>query len=113
MKSTVSTIVVIVLIGCLAPAAAFAQMDAGLDQYQLLSDIGWAIHSNSSIGQWFTVGTDGLLSGAEFSLQASAGVTEDLIVEIFDYDSIGGALGALRGSSSISTSDLGPYAGWA
>jgi len=106
MKSTASTTVVIILIGCLTPAAAFAQMDAGLDQYQLLSDIGWAVHSVSGLGQWFTVGTDGVLSGAEFSLYSAGTVTEDLVVKVFDYT--GGTLGALRGSTSISIADLGP-----
>ncbi len=105
MKSTVSSILVVVLVGCLAPATAFAQTNAGLDQYQLLSDIGWAIHSNSSIGQWFTVGGDGLLSGVEFGLYPVGGEAEDLVVEVYDFS--GGTLGALRGFTSISVSDLG------
>ena len=106
MNPSVLRLVVVALVVCLTPLMASAQAVAGLDQYQLLSDINWAIHAGSSNGQWFTVGADGLLSGAEFSLFTSGGVSEDLVVEVYDFT--GGTLGALRGSTSISTSDLGP-----
>ena len=106
MKSIVLRIVVVFLLGLLVPAAAFAQTAAGLDQYQLNSDIGWAYHSVNANGQWFTAGADGLLSAAEFSLYIGGNASEGLVIEIYDFT--GGSLGALRGSTSISNSDLGP-----
>ncbi|RLE25004.1 MAG: hypothetical protein DRJ65_08810 [Acidobacteria bacterium] len=105
MKSIVFPIVVVFLLRLLVPAAAFAQTAAGLDQYQLNSNIGWAFHS-TTIGQWFTVGADGLLSAAEFSLYIGGNASEGIVIEIYDFT--GGSLGALRGSTSISNSDLGP-----
>jgi hypothetical protein len=94
------------LLFILVPSTAGAQAEAGLDQHQLERDIAWAIHSHSSLGQWMTVGADGLLSAAEFSLYIGGQPTEDLVVEVYDFTA--GMLGALRGSTSVSPSDLGP-----
>lgn len=106
MGPSVFRLAMITFVLWLMPLIASAQAAAGLDQYQLSSDINLAIHANTSPGQWFTVGTDGLLYGAEFGLSSSGSVSEDLVVEVFDFT--GGSLGALRGSTTMSASDLGP-----
>jgi len=106
MSPSVFRLAVITFVACLMPLMASAQAAAGLDQYQIFSNINMAIHAATSSGQWFTVGADGLLSGTELGLTASGGASEDLVVEVFDFT--GGTLGALRGSTTISASDLGP-----
>ncbi len=106
MGLSVFRLAVITFVVCLMPLKASAQVVAGLDQYQIFSNINMAIHAATSSGQWFTVGADGLLSGAEFGLSSDGSVSEDLVVEVFDFT--GGTLGALRGSTTISASDLGP-----
>jgi len=105
MRRYLQLVAVAALLFALAPVTAGAQAAAGLDQYQLQSDILYAIHAANPIGQWLTGGADGLLSGVEFSLGVGGSPSDVLVVEVFDFT--GGTLGALRGSTSISPSDLG------
>jgi len=64
----------------LAPQAASAQ--AVVDQYDLVGDINWAIHSSSDIGQVFTVGVGGRLTGIELGLGRCASPTDPMVLEI-------------------------------
>jgi hypothetical protein len=64
----------------LAPRAASAQ--AVVDQYDLIGDINWAIHSSSDIGQAFATGTTGQLTGLELALGRCATPTDPVILEI-------------------------------
>jgi len=64
----------------LAPQAASAQ--AVVDQYDLVGDINWAIHTGSDIGQVFTVGIPGQLEGVELGLGRCTNPTDPLILEI-------------------------------
>jgi hypothetical protein len=63
-----------------APRAAFAQ--SVVDQYNLLGDINWAIHSSSDIGQVFMVDTGGQLTGIELGLGRCETPTDPMVLEI-------------------------------
>jgi hypothetical protein len=101
-----SRIVVVLMIGVLHATAAAGQTAAGLDQHQVDSSVSGLIHSANLSGQWFTVGRSGLLWGVEFSLEATIGVTENLVVEVEDVS--GGLPGVVLGTTTVTPADLGP-----
>jgi hypothetical protein len=81
-----------------------------VDQSQLNgADQNQAFHSTRSVGQTFTVGLTGQLTGIEMSIfpSGSPAGTGDLIVEVLDMS--GGVIGTapVLGSVSLSETDLG------
>ena len=73
-------VTMIAVVVVLAPRAASAQ--AVEDQYDLIGDINWAIHSSSDIGQVFTAGIAGQLTGIELGLGRCATPTDPMILKI-------------------------------
>jgi len=106
MNDRGTRVLVVLVVGVLHATLAVGQTAAGLDQYQLDSSVTGLIHSGNLSGQWFTVGRSGLLWGVEFSLEATIGVTEDLVVDVEDVS--GGLPGVVLGTTTISPAHLGP-----
>lgn len=101
-----SRVLVVLLVAVLPATFASAQTAAGLDQHQVVSAVSGLIHSANPSGQWFTIGRGGLLWGVEFSLEATAGTTQNLVVEVEDVSV--GLPGVLLGSTTIAPADIGP-----
>jgi hypothetical protein len=100
--SWVAAVIAVVSLGIGTPATAVDFVD----QMQLVSDIQWAYHSASAIGQTFTVGEPGRLAAIELSIGAFGPPAEDTLVSIYDYSS--GALGTLLGSVVLTPPQVGP-----
>lgn len=73
-------IAVITVTVILAPRVASAQ--PVVDQFDLNGHIDWSIHSNSDIGQVFTVGINGQLFGIELALGRCETPTDPATLEI-------------------------------
>jgi hypothetical protein len=87
--------------------SALAQTSAGLDQYQLDGSVSGLLHSTNPVGQWFTVGVDGILWAAEFSIEAVVGTTEDLQVEVVDVSA--GLPGVPLYSTALAVGEVGTH----
>ena len=73
-------VTIIAIATILAPRPASAQ--AVVDQADLTGSINWAIHSSSDIGQVFTAGIAGQLSGIELAVGRCSSPTDPMILEI-------------------------------
>ena len=73
-------VTIIAIATILAPRPASAQ--AVVDQADLTGSINWAIHGSSDIGQVFTAGIAGQLSGIELAVGRCSIPTDPMILEI-------------------------------
>ncbi len=105
MVKRLGVVAFVVSVGFL-PAPTSGQVLAGLDQYQLDSTVTGLIHSANPVGQWFTVGFDGVLWAVELSIDATDPIIEHLVVELYDVS--GGLPGTFIASTPVAPGDTLP-----
>jgi len=82
MNNIRSFIFVTMIAACVVLIPREATAQGVVDQYNLTGDINWAIHSHSDIGQVFTAGITGQLTGIELALGRCLTPTDPMVLEI-------------------------------